>query len=152
METEEKREIGFELRDINNLMRRRLSQRFAEAGLENLSGMQGPMIGFIYDQSRKRDVFQRDIEKEFHIRRSTATVMLQNLEQKELILRVPVRHDGRLKKILLTEKAERHNMRVREQIDRFHRELEDGIDPKEKEELLRFLDRIRENLTRVLST
>ena len=140
------REIGFELKCVNNLIRRSLDQRFAENGLEDLSGMQGPMIGYIYSQSGKMDVFQKDIEKVFNIRRSTATVMLQNLEQKELIVREPVPNDGRLKKIVLTEKAKKCHMQVREQIDQFHRELEEGISPEEKEQFLAILDRIKDNL------
>lgn len=148
MDTRDRREIGFELRGINNLIKRSLAQRFAEEGLEDLSGMQGPMIGFIFEQSQRRDIFQKDIEKEFNIRRSTATVMLQNLEQKGLIVREPVDHDGRLKKILLTEKAKKCHMQVRLQIERFHRELEEGISPQEKEEFLRILDHLRQNLER----
>lgn len=140
------REIGFELKCVNNLIRRSLDQRFAENGLEDLSGMQGPMIGYIYSQSGKMDVFQKDIEKVFSIRRSTATVMLQNLEQKDLIVREPVPNDGRLKKIVLTEKAKKCHMQVREQIDQFHRELEEGISPEEKEQFLAILDRIKDNL------
>ena len=146
METVKDREIGFELKCVNNLIRRSLDQRFAENGLEDLSGMQGPMIGYIYSQSGKMDVFQKDIEKVFNIRRSTATVMLQNLEQKDLIVREPVPSDGRLKKIVLTEKAKKCHMQVREQIDQFHRELEEGISPAEKEQFLAILDRIKDNL------
>ena len=117
METRQKREIGFELNMMTNLIRRTLNQRFSENGLEDLSGMQGPVIGYIYDHSEKQDVFQKDIEKWFNIRRSTATVMLQNLEQKDLIVRVPVPNDGRLKKIVLTDKARECHERVREQIE-----------------------------------
>ena len=140
------RKIGFELGMINNLTRRSLNQRLAENGLEDLIGMQGPVIGFIYDRCEKQDVFQKDIEKWFHIRRSTATVMLQNLEQKALIVREAVPGDKRLKKIVLTEKARECNKRVREQIDVFHADLERGISAREKEQFLEVLDRIRDNL------
>ena len=142
----QKREIGFELNMINNLARRNLNQRLTENGLEDLVGMQGPMIGYIHEHGEKEDVFQKDIEKWFHIRRSTATVMLQNLEQKELIVRVPVPSDGRLKKIVLTDKAKDYHERVKIQIEQFQKELERGITAKEKEEFLAILDRIRENL------
>ena len=87
--------IGFELKVVNNLIRRNLDVRFAEAGLDEVSGMQGPILDFVQGKSREKDVFQRDVEREFNIRRSTATVMLQNLEQKGLIVREPVDHAGR---------------------------------------------------------
>ncbi|MBP5282907.1 MAG: MarR family transcriptional regulator [Lachnospiraceae bacterium] len=146
MRSVKERAIGFELKFTNNEIRRNLDQRFAENGLEDLSGMQGPVIGYIYGNSAEHDVFQKDIEKWFNIRRSTATVMLQAMEQKGLIEREPVPNDGRLKKIILTDKAKELYKRVKEQIEQFHRELEEGITLQEKEEFLRILDRIRENL------
>lgn len=142
----EKRWIGFELKSVNNLIRRKLDVRFAEAGLEDVSGMQGPMLGFIHARSEQEDVFQKDVEKEFNIRRSTATVMLQNLEQKGLIVRIPVEHDARLKKIVVTEKAKKYHMKICEQIDIFHEELESGLTEKEKETFLEILDKIKGNL------
>lgn len=145
----ERPQIGFQLKFINNLIRRRMDIRFSEQGLGELSGMQGPMVGYIYDNCKKQDIFQKDIEKVFNIRRSTATVMLQNLELKGFITRQAVEHDARLKKIMVTEKAEQYSLRIREQIDEFHRELEQGITEEEKEEFSRILDKIRENLTKI---
>ena len=146
MEEQERREIGYELKSVNNLIRRKLDQRFAREGLEELGGMQGPMIGFIYHKGQKGDIFQKDIEKEFNIRRSTATVMLQNMESKGLILRQGVDHDGRLKRIVLTEKARNCHMLILQQIQEFHRELEQGISMEEKEAFLKTLDKIKDNL------
>ncbi len=140
------RVIGFELKSINNMIRRKLDVRFAEAGLSELSGMQGPMLGFICRRSREQDIFQRDIEREFNIRRSTATVMLQNLEQKGYIVREQVERDARLKRIVLTEKAARQNREIHGQIDAFHQELEAGLTREEREEFLRILDKIKANL------
>lgn len=140
------RVIGFELKSINNMIRRKLDVRFAEAGLSELLGMQGPMLGFICRRSREQDIFQRDIEREFNIRRSTATVMLQNLEQKGYIVREQVERDARLKRIVLTEKAVRQNREIHGQIDAFHQELEAGLTREEREEFLRILDKIKANL------
>ena len=145
----ERPQIGFQLKFINNLIRRRMDVRFSEQGLGELSGMQGSMVGYIYDNCKKQDIFQKDIEKVFNIRRSTATVMLQNLELKGFITRQAVEHDARLKKIMVTEKAEQYSLRIREQIDEFHKELEQGITEEEKEEFSRILDKIRENLTKI---
>lgn len=145
----ERPQIGFQLKFINNLIRRRMDVRFSEQGLGELSGMQGPMVGYIYDNCKKQDIFQKDIEKVFNIRRSTATVMLQNLELKGFITRQAVEHDARLKKIMVTEKAEQYSLRIREQIDEFHEELEQGITEEEKEEFSRILDKIRDNLTKI---
>lgn len=146
MNSEENREIGFQIKSVNNMIRRKLDIRFTEAGLGELVGMQGPMLGYIYREGKQRDIFQRDLEKEFNIRRSTATVMLQNLEQKGFIVRAAVNSDARLKKIVLTDKAIQHNLAIRRQIDAFNKELEQGITQPEKEEFQRILDKIKKNL------
>lgn len=142
----EKRVVGFALKCVTNQIRRKLDARFSENGIEDISGMQGPMLGFIDAKSRTQPVFQKDIEKEFNIRRSTATVMLQKLEQKDLIVREAVEEDARLKKIVLTPKAEALNQRIREQIDAFHEELEAGLTEEEKEQFFVILDKIKRNL------
>ena len=138
--------IGFRLKRINNMIRRKLDAEFAKTGLDEIVGMQGPMIGYIYEKSRSQDVFQRDLEKAFNIRRSTATVMLQTLEQKGFVKRENVEYDARLKKVVLTEKAVQQHMIIRQQIDVFHEKLEQGITPQEKEEFFRILDKITQNL------
>ena len=68
------------------------------------------------------------------------------MEQKGLIVRVPVPEDKRLKKIVLTEKAKKCHLQVKKQIEQFHKELEEGISPQEKEQFLAVMDRIKENL------
>jgi len=138
--------IGFRLKCVNNMIRRKLDTEFAKTGLDEIVGMQGPMIGYIYDKSRDRDVFQRDLEKMFNIRRSTATVMLQTLEQKGFVVRESVEYDARLKKIVLTDKAVEQHMIIKKQIDIFHERLENGITPEEKQEFFRILDKITQNL------
>ena len=63
------------------------------------------MLGFIREKSKAGDVFQRDVENEFDIRRSTATGMLKLMEKNGLIKREAVSYDARLKRIVLTDKA-----------------------------------------------
>ena len=142
----EYRGIGFELKIVNNLIRRKLDGSFQEEGMEELAGIQGPVLGYIHHFGSDRDVFQRDIEREFNIRRSTATVMLQNLEQKGYVIRQPVERDGRLKKILLTEKALERNALIHRRIQEFNEELEFGITEEEREQFLMILRKIEENL------
>ena len=139
-------QIGFRIKSINNMIRRKLDIRFAEAGLDEITGMQGPLLGYLDVHTRERDVFQKDLEKEFNIRRSTATVMLQNLEQKGYLVREPVDSDARLKRIVLTDKARELNREIRGQIDAFNQELESGLSLEEKEIFLRISEKIMKNL------
>ena len=147
MQSDDKRLIGFQIKSVNNLIRRKLDIRFTEAGLGEISGVQGPMLGYISDHSKNQDVFQKDLEKEFNIRRSTATVMLQTLEQKGYIVREPVEHGARLKRIVLTPKAMKADQAIRKQVDAFNEELEANITPEEREALFKILDKVISNLS-----
>ena len=140
------RQLGFELKAANNMIRRKMEVIFAQQDGYELNGMQGPLLGYMYHKSRNGDVYQKDVEREFRIRRSTATVMLQSLEQKGYLVRVASTEDARLKRILLTEKAIRHHDLIEEQIRIFNRELEAGLTEEEKETFLRILDKMMHNL------
>lgn len=138
--------IGYELKGINNMIHRYLDRHFEQAGLDELHCMQGPLIHFLSEETKVREVFQKDIEEEFNIRRSTATGMLQNLEQKGYLKREPVPYDARMKRIVLTEKAIQQDQVIQSHIDAFHMQLEHGITLEEKTEFLRILDKIRKNI------
>ena len=65
---------------------------------EQLTGMHGWLIHFLYDQTEP--VYQRDIEKRLCIRRSTVTATLNRMEKNGLIVRESVPEDARLKRIV----------------------------------------------------
>ena len=140
------RQLGFEIKAANNMIRRKMEAIFAQQDGHELNGMQGPLLGYLYHKSRQGDVYQKDVEKEFRIRRSTATVMLQSLEQKGYLIRVASTEDARLKRILLTEKAIEHHNLIEEQIRIFNRELEAGLTEEEKATFLCILDKMMQNL------
>ena len=143
---EEKRYIGYEIKSISHLIRRKLDVTFSAPEYDGMTGVQHAIMGYIMYHTQKGEVFQRDIEKEFSLRRSTVTVMLQNLEQKGYILREPVSRDGRLKKIILTEKAKKLQERTQSEMERFHRALEEPLSEDEKEQLFFLLGKIKQNL------
>jgi len=141
----ENRHIGFELRRVSNLIRREIDNAMSSRNIEKLTGMQGKVIGFLCHNAH-RDIFQRDIENEFSIRRSTATAMLQTMEKSGLIKRVTVEYDARLKRIIPTAVAlERHKI-FEYEINRVEASVLNGITSEESENLLAILDKIRNNL------
>lgn len=142
------RQLGFEIKAANNMIRRKLDAIFAQQEGHELNGIQGPLIGYLYHKSQNGDVYQKDVEREFRIRRSTATVMLQSMEQKGYIVRLASTEDARLKRILLTEKAIEHHNLIEEQIRNFNRELEAGLTEEEREAFLCILDKMMHNLGR----
>ena len=77
-------------------------------------------------------MFQKDLEDEFDIRRSSVTQVIQLLERDGLIVRESVQRDARLKKLVLTEKA----IRIQEVMNEKIRELESQMQKDISEELL----------------
>ena len=83
-----------------------------QARISGVSGSQARLLAFLSIVSMEQDIYQRDIEEEFGIRPSSVTGLLQALEQEGLISRESVSTDGRLKKIVFTEKAQEIQSRV----------------------------------------
>ena len=122
--------IGFDIRTLSILIKRYIDGSATKQYVDNLTGTHGWVIGYLYD-NRDHDVYQRDLETQFSIRRSTATGILQLMEKNELILREPVESDARLKKLVLTEKALDIHKMVEEDRTRTEEQLTKDIDAQE---------------------
>ena len=96
--------IPAQLRRVNNLIFRKIGQIARANGVEAVTPMHGWIMEYLYRHS-ETPVFQRDIEREFSITRSTVTNILQLMERKGYITRRSVEQDARLKQLVLTEKA-----------------------------------------------
>ncbi len=94
-------EIGFQVHRLHILCRRLVDQRAFGDLAERPTKTQTWVINYLYE-NRGRDVFQRDIQEQFAVRRSTVTGILQLMEKNGWITRQSVGEDARLKKIVLT--------------------------------------------------
>ena len=132
---------------IVNLIRHKIngSEKLSVVQKE-ISRRQAAVIGII-DEYQGKPVFQKDISRILKIRRSTATSMLQDMERDDLIKRVPVGGDMRLKQLLLTEKAMRFAMMIREEFTMIEETIIRGFSEDEKKQFRNYLERIKENLT-----
>ena len=87
---------------ISNRLRNRSQEVHTQLGI---GSAQGKILNYVLVESEAHSVYQKDLEREFGLRPSTVTEMLNALEQKKLIQRVSDEWDGRYKKIVFTEKA-----------------------------------------------
>ena len=140
--------IGFRLRLVHNLTKRKLDEFTGRTDEQKTSAIQHWIIGHLA-HNPDREFFQRDIEAQFNIRRSTATGILQLMEQNGFIRRTPVEHDARLKRIELTEKALEEEARCRTKIDEFDRLMTKDIDESELKICKQVLDKIMKNLEEI---
>ena len=139
---ENQRKVGLTMRILTNQLRRKIENEIAAQLPGEVTFWQGRVLGYIRKHSQDRDVFQKDIEQAFDIRRSTATGILQLLEKNELLIREPCVHDARMKKITLTPKAlEIHDVIVTE-IDRVENQLASLLTEEELHTFFAITDKI----------
>lgn len=106
------------------------------SGDSGLTSMQRNVLGFILIGTMHREIYQKDLEEEFHIRKSTATGILQLMEKKGFIVRKSVKSDARLKSIVPTPKAEAYRGEVLANIHNLECRLAQNI-PEEDYEICR---------------
>lgn len=122
-------DTGKVINKISNRLRRRSVALQEKLGM---SGAQGNILNYILVDGRKGPVYQKDIEKEFGLRPSTATEALKNLEAKGLICRISEKQDGRLKRIEFTSKAEEIRHLITSEIAESENLLLKGITEEER--------------------
>ncbi len=144
-------EIGFQIHTLSKLIRRQ-TDRLAFRGEEDPEitgkpggGLHGWIIGYLYHH-RDLDVFQRDVQEAFSIRRSTVTGILQLMEKRGLVTRSSVESDARLKKITLTPKAIAMHENIVNSIQKTEKSISRGLTEEEKQTFLRICGKIRANL------
>lgn len=141
----ENNSLGRELKQLGNLIKRNIDSNINRNKKEELTGMNRMIIHYLAHNLDK-DIFQKDIEKEFSIRRSTATSILQLMESKDLINRVSVEHDMRLKKIILTEKSISFMKSIHCECDRIDELISKGLTKEEIDSFIKILRKISDNL------
>lgn len=137
--------VGFSIHMLDVGMRKILDAKMKAAGYDDVTLMHGWILKYLYD-NREREVYQRDIEKQFAIGRSTVTTIIQLMEKRDLVCRESVEHDARLKRVSLTEKGYQHNRLVEESIHGMHGLALAGLSEEEKAEFLRIAEKIAANL------
>lgn len=140
--------FGQEFIKITNAIRRQLynDRSVIDDPERHPTTTQEWFLAYIANESENRDVFQKDLEAQFNIRRSTATEILQAMERKKLIIREPVPYDKRSKKITLTQQAWKiHNANV-DRIKSIENRLVQGFSAEEMERLISYLRRIQKNM------
>jgi DNA-binding MarR family transcriptional regulator len=138
-------QIGVELRALSNAIRRYFESSSHHAEISRATGNNKWIIHFLI-KNEGRDVYQKDIESHFGIARSTASKVLNLMEQKGLIIREAVEHDGRLKKIVPTDEAKKLAKHMKEDAKKMSDRLTYGFSEKELSELNSYLRRMRENI------
>lgn len=143
----DQRHIGYAVQSLNRCIGQALNNIPAMRENDNLTGIQVWILNFL-SRRGEEETFQRDVEAEFHIRRSTATQLLKQMERGKLIRRVPVAYDARLKKIEMTDYAAEVKKQLEEQIRRTDSRLTEGFTAEELAQFFSYVERFEQNLAK----
>nr|WP_239512619.1 MarR family transcriptional regulator [Bifidobacterium avesanii] len=133
-----------EMRALGKVINRYLGETMPESAKEATGGNANIII--FLARNRDREIYQHTIEEKFCVTRSTASRVLALMEKKGLIVREPVAHDARLKRIVLTGKADAIVNDLKANGDRTEALLFGGFTEEEKGMLHDCLHRMRANI------
>lgn len=137
--------VGFLVRELGNELRKNREKNDATVVPGNLTMMQRWIIGYLAHNT-DHDVYQRELEAELNIGKSTLTEVLHLMEKNDLVCRVASPDDGRCKKIVLTEKSRQIDSIISRNIMETERRLREGIPEADVEIFLKTIKKMIANL------
>ena len=117
------------------------------AEVEGISGSQSRILHYISEFSKKTEVYQKDVEEFFYLRRSTVTQTLQTMEKNGLIKRSSVARDARLKKLELTGEGQALEEKIHTRVMQMEQRLRDCLSEEEITQFLLITDKLGAELT-----
>lgn len=137
--------ITAQLRRVNNMIFRKINA-FARANdVERSTPMHGWIMEYLY-RHPDEPIFQRDIERDFSITRSSVTNILQLMERKGYIERRSVPQDARLKMLVLTDKGRAFHEQTMLSLNQTDAFVDSLLTEAERRELLRLLNKLHDGL------
>lgn len=112
----------------------------------NVTAVQCSFIKFIFDKNKKGNVYAKDIESRFNMRRATVAEILSLMEKNGLIERKSLREDARLKEIMLTNKSLEIKNSIEKEIKKVEQEIKRGITEDELQNFTTILEKMLKNL------
>lgn len=139
------RSVSFVVHTLSRKIGRRADRCAGRRYLDSLTGTNGWIIGYLAHNS-DREIFQKDIEEAFSVRRSTVSRVVTLMENKGLVERRSVQGDARLKKLVLTDKALEIHTAIEKELEELNRDIVEGIPQEEVDVFMRVAGRMIENL------
>ena len=87
---------------LNRKMQRYFSSFFTGTAVTSIQAL---VLQYLIVETKKRDVFPKDLEEFLEIKPSSVTSLISNLERNGYLRRESLAKDGRYKKLVLTEKT-----------------------------------------------
>lgn len=134
---------------LSNELNRKVSLLFGR-GQGHESAVQMMFVNYIaFNTEQGRIVFQKELEQEFNVRRSSASGVLQTLEKRGLITRTSMATDGRKKSIKLTPAGQKLYDENFQRTLWLERQLLQGISEKDQQTFYQVVETIYHNSKKI---
>lgn len=127
---------------LNRRKRRYFSGFFADTPL---TCVQALILHYIIVESKKRDIFPKDLEEFLAIKGSSVTSLIQNLERNGYLRRESLASDGRYKKLVPTKQALAIEDDITERIEKYLHSMFAGISEDDLKVFERVIMQMTEN-------
>ena len=134
-------QIGRQINKISNYLRRRSQKTQEKIGLTN-----NQALVLDYIMASNYPVYQKDIEKEFDLRPSSATELIGGMEEKGWIERIVSPSDKRLKEIVFKDNSDVVRNSIKNEICTTEKQLIKGINKKDLEVFMKVTNQMLKNL------
>lgn len=132
---------------IYKMTDRKTTQYIQKDNPTDLTTMQAIVLQYIMVESKKRDVFNRDIENFFVVKSSSVTSMIHVLERGGYVRKEDIAEDGRMKRLVLTEKSRQIEEWLCGTVNEYIYNTFEGFSEEEKDELQVLLNKMLANLS-----
>ncbi len=135
--------LGIEIRILSNLIYNKMNQITTDT--DNLTVHQCFILQYL-SQNTHKEIYQKDIEELFSIKRSTANQMLRTLENRGYISRVVSTQDSRKNIIIPTEEGIASSEHLTQHMYQFMKKLHGDISTEELEQFQTTLKKLWHNI------
>lgn len=139
------RRIGRFIHRLDKMLYRNLSCSAKQAGMDELTIVHGWILRYLYE-NQEREIYQKDIEKEFGIGRSSVTSTIQIMERNGYLQREAAKQDARLKRVLLTQKGIAAQEGIENLINGLSKKTLHGVTEEELDIFFAVMGKIENNL------
>lgn len=138
--------VGYQLKALDHMFRRHMQAMMRQNGFEDMSLMNGWIIEYLaYNEGK--DIFQKDIEKNFKVGKSSIAGTLKMMEEKGYILRQAVEGDARLKRVCLTDKGKTYVHKMELGREYMEKKVCEGLTEEEMSLFFKITRKMQDNLS-----
>lgn len=141
-----KDDLGLLIMRTAIMIRRQADASVYMSRVKKITGANGWILRYLAEKEGE-DVYQKDIEENFCVTRSTVSKVLKGMEAKGLLCRESVSSDARLKRLVLTEEGRSINQHAFAERNALEARIKAGLTDEEVEMLQRLLTKIAANLS-----